>query len=83
MGISDTEYTSVGANTAERAEILRRDIICNPKIGDADYLDKLKNQIIFGWVHAVQNRDITDKIIAGNLTAIAWEDMFEGGRHIF
>lgn len=48
MGISDTEYTSAGANIAERAEILCKDIICDPKIGDADYLDKLKNQIILG-----------------------------------
>lgn len=45
MGISDTEYTSVGANTAERAEILCKDIICDPKIGDADYLDKLKTKL--------------------------------------
>jgi N5-(carboxyethyl)ornithine synthase len=34
-------------------------------------------------VHAVQNRTITDKIISREMTAIAWEDMFEGGRHVF
>ena len=63
--------------------MLKQDIICDPKIGDAEYLNTLQNQVIFGWVHAVQNRDITDVILQQKLTAIAWEDMFEGGRHLF
>lgn len=46
-------------------------------------MDKLQNQPIFGWVHATQNRDITDKLIAGKLTAFAWEKMFQKGRHVF
>jgi N5-(carboxyethyl)ornithine synthase len=42
-----------------------------------------KSQIIFGWIHATQNRDITDKIVDNGLTAYAWELMYEQGRHIF
>lgn len=83
LGISDQEYINAGANIACRNKILAKDIICDPKIGDADYLDCLHEQTIFGWVHAVQNKDITDKLINGKLTAYAWEDMFEKGRHIF
>lgn len=83
LGLSDRDYTAVGANIASRDEVLTKDIICDPKIGDAEYLDRLCNQTIFGWVHAVQNRDITDKIINGRLSAYAWEDMFEKGRHVF
>lgn len=83
MGISDEEFINAGVNVASREEILTKDIICDPKIGDAEYLSQLSNQTIFGWVHAVQNRDITDKIIYGKLTAYAWEDMFEDGRHLF
>lgn len=83
MGITDDEFLNAGINIATREEVLSKDIICDPKIGDAEYLSQLKNQTIFGWVHAVQNRDITDKIIAGKLTAYAWEDMFEDGRHSF
>lgn len=83
LGIDDSEYTAVGANIVSSDEVLTKDIICDPKIGDADYLSKLQNQIIFGWVHATQNRDITDKIIEGKLTAYAWEHMFEKGRHLF
>ena len=60
------------------------DVICDPKIGDASYLAELKRgQIIFGWIHAVQNRSITDRILKKEITAIAWEDMFEENRHVF
>lgn len=83
LGISDQTYISAGAQIAPRYEILKKNIICDPKIGDAEYLQYLEKQTIFGWIHAVQNRDITDKLITGKLTAYAWEDMFKAGRHIF
>lgn len=83
LGISDEEYVLAGAHVSSREEILKKDVICDPKVGDADYLDSLCDQTIFGWIHAVQNKDITDKIINGRLTAYAWEDMYEEGRHIF
>ena len=83
LGLSDSDYIEAGANIANRETVLKQDVICDPKIGDAEYLTVLKNQTIFGWVHAVQNRDITDKLIDGKLTAYAWEDMFEKGRHVF
>ena len=84
LGYSDEDYLSNGAQVVSRSEAMNADIVCDPKIGDADYLSELKeNQIIFGWVHAVQNRDITDSILQRKLTAIAWEDMFEKGRHVF
>ena len=83
LGYSDEEYLSYGINIVNRQLVLKQDIICDPKIGDATYLDQLYGQTIFGWVHAVQNKDITEKLISKNLTAIAWEDMFEKGRHVF
>lgn len=83
LGYSDEEYLFCGVNVVNREVALKQDIICDPKIGDANYLDQLYDQTIFGWVHAVQNKDITDKIINKKLTAIAWEDMFENGRHVF
>lgn len=83
LGKSDQCYIDAGAHIAAREEILQKDIIIDPKIGDADYLSELKEQTIFGWIHAVQNRDITDKIVDGCLTAYAWEDMFYKKRHIF
>ncbi|WP_270488389.1 N(5)-(carboxyethyl)ornithine synthase [Butyricimonas synergistica] len=83
LGIRDEDYIHAGVQITSRDDVLSKDIICDPKIGDADYLDMLNNQIIFGWVHAVQNRDITDKIIKHKLTSYAWEDMYEDGRHSF
>lgn len=83
LGYSDEDYINAGVHVESRDEILKKDIICDPKIGDAEYLEFLEGQTIFGWIHAVQNRDITDKIIAGKLTGFAWEDMYEDGRHSF
>lgn len=84
LGYSNQDYLEAGANICSRETALHQDIICDPKIGDAEYLDELNSKIIFGWIHAVQNRDITDKIIAGELTAVAWEDMYEtDGIHTF
>lgn len=84
LGISDSEYAKAGAVICSHEESLQQDIICDPKIGDADYLLDLNNgQTIFGWIHATQNRDITDKIVTKQLTAYAWEKMFEKGRHVF
>lgn len=83
LGYSDDDYLKAGVNVASQEEILNKDIICDGKIGDAKYLSKLNNQTIFGWVHAVQNKGITDILINNKLTVYAWEDMYEDGRHVF
>lgn len=83
LGYDDDYYRRAGANVVNRREALSKSVICDPKIGDADYLPQLREQTIFGWVHAVQNRDITDLLLSGKMTAYAWEDMFEMGRHSF
>lgn len=84
LGITDGEYSAVGCNIVSHHEAIQKDIVCDPKIGDADYLEELhEGQRIFGWVHATQNRDITDKIIQAKLTAYGWEKMFDKGRHVF
>lgn len=86
LGIEDNEYEKLGCKICSKEDILsdKIDIVCDPKIGDAKYLEDIsEKKTIFGWIHAVQNRDITDKIINKKLTAYAWEDMFESGRHTF
>ncbi len=83
LGYTDKDYSDKGAVIVSREEALRCPVVCDPKIGDADYLDRLYGQTIFGWIHAVQNKDICDKIVDNNLTAIAWEDMYADGRHTF
>lgn len=84
FGHGDDEYRRAGANVVSRDEALAQEIICDPKVGDATYLAELRpGQTVFGWLHAVQNRSITEKLLERSVTAIAWEDMFEGGRHVF
>lgn len=84
LGVDDKEYEKLGCIICSREEVLMQDAICDPKIGDADYLENLKEgQTIFGWVHATQNKDITDQLVKNKITAFAWEKMFEDGRHIF
>lgn len=83
LGFSDKDYEKYGAYVVSREEVLSKNVICDAKVGDADYLTMLQKQTIFGWVHLVQNRDITDAVIKGGLTTFCWEDMFEKGRHCF
>ncbi|MEW9094173.1 MAG: N(5)-(carboxyethyl)ornithine synthase [Clostridiaceae bacterium] len=84
LGISDEEYIKAGANVVTIEEVLKKDVICDPKIGDGDYLKNLEpSKILFGWVHAAQNRELTDLLLEKRFECIAWEDMFEDGRHSF
>jgi len=84
LGYSDDEYTKTGAHILDKEDILKLDVLCDPKIGDANYLSKMKkHQMIFGYVHAVQNESVTDLLIDKEITAIAWEDMQHRGRHVF
>ncbi len=84
LGISDSEYEQKGVNVVAFEEVLKQDIICDPKIGDAPYLEQLKeNQTIFGWIHAVKNKELTDILLNKKITCIAFEDMFYKNRHVF
>ena len=84
LGIPDSEYLKLGCHICSREKVLLQDVICDPKVGDAEYLACLREgQTIFGWIHATQNRDITDYIVDNKLTAFAWENMFDKGRHVF
>lgn len=84
LGFDDSAYTSSGARIGSHSDVLSCEVIVDAKVGDADYLSDLHDgTTIFGWVHATQNRDITDKLVDGRLTAYAWEKMFSGGRHVF
>lgn len=84
LDVRDEDYSALGCHICSHEEVLQKDIICDPKVGDADYLVQLhKGQMIFGWVHATQNRRITDIIVDSGLSAYAWEKMYDRGRHIF
>lgn len=84
LGFDDSEYKKYGVNIAKREEVLKCDIIVDPKLGDADYLNELSpKKTLFGWAHAVQNIDFTTEMIKKKNTVIAWEEMYDNGRYIF
>lgn len=84
LGLSDEDYKKAGVNVVSRAEALKQDIICDLKIGRANYLDQLSaKQTIFGWVHAESNEELTQLLMDKELTVIAWEEMYHQGRHVF
>lgn len=84
LGIEDGEYMAFGCHVQSRADVLRQDIICEPKIGDSEFLSQLqKGQTIFGWVHAEQNKEIADKLTESGVKAYAWENMDYMNRHCF
>ncbi|TDQ40682.1 N(5)-(carboxyethyl)ornithine synthase [Aureibacillus halotolerans] len=84
FAVSDETLRNVGVHVVSREEVLKQDIICDPKAGEADYIGDLQDgQIVFGWIHAVQNERLTNTFLSKRLTGIAWEDMNEEGRHVF
>ena len=85
MGRSDEEYLSRGAKVLSREEILREcDIICDPKAGDAEYLEELKDgRTIFGWVHPHVCEEVKNLLLRKHFQVYAWEEMMEDGMQVF
>ena len=82
LGLSDRDYIQAGAKIAPRNSIYECPVICNPKltVQDASLAD---GKTLFGWIHAVQGRQMTDLLVSHSMTAIAWEEMYEGNRYLF
>lgn len=85
LGITDSEYKRAGGHIVSRREALSCDVVCSPKPPNMDDLAVMsRGQSLFGWLHCVQDIDLTDMLIDRKITAIAWENMYEiGGRHSF
>ena len=84
VGFDDQTYLDAGAHVVTREEALKCDIITDVKLGDADYLDQLDDgKILFGWAHAAQGINFTNKCLDKSFTVIAWEEIFQDGRYIF
>ena len=83
IGISDEEYKKCGCNIVDRESALACDIIADVKLGDAEYLESIKDgKTLFGWAHAVQGIEFTSSVLKKKHTVIAWEEMYEDGRYI-
>lgn len=83
FGVSDDDFIELGCNVVDRTNVLNKNIICELKIGDSDFLDKIEDKTIFGWIHIKKNKSTKENIVNNKLTAYAWENMFKNDRHIF
>lgn len=84
LGIPDSAYRAMGCSIAPREEVYRCEVICNPKAPETAEMELFgSGQTYFGWAHAVQGRAMVDFLLDREMSAIAWEDMYEGGRHSF
>lgn len=73
---SIAEMTS--GRVASREEILRDfDCIIMPKPVAEDLNEAHEGTIIWGWLHCVQQTEVTQIAIDRKLTLIAWEEMFK------
>jgi len=84
VGATDDDYIAAGAHVVSRAEAFTKDIICGIKTPEPEERGEHgTGQTLFGWIHAVQGREITDFLCQRKMTGIAWEEMFENGEHAF
>ncbi len=76
FGIGDEQLAPLVAGLASREDLLDgSDVVVLPK-PLADDLDALRpGQVVWGWVHCVQDRRMTQAAIDRELTLIAWEGM--------
>ena len=56
------------------------DVLAIPKPMPADLLEMPEGSVLWGWVHCVQDEEITQLAIDRRLTLIAWEEMHHWSR---
>lgn len=83
VGFRDQDYLDLGVHVVPRAQALSCDVVTDVKLGDADYFDEIApGRTLFGWAHAVQMTDFTERCIRGGHSVLAWEEIYEDGRYI-
>ncbi|KQP56605.1 N(5)-(carboxyethyl)ornithine synthase [Agreia sp. Leaf283] len=76
FGIHDSELEPLVAAMGTRDEIIATaDVVLLPKPQASDLQDLRDGQVLWGWPHCVQDREITQLAIDKRLTLIAWEAM--------
>lgn len=82
--IKDQDYLAQGCHIGSRQEVLEKDIISEPKIGDAGFLNQLApKQILFGWLHAPKDSSRMRLLQKQGVTAYEWADIYHNERHLF
>ncbi|WP_045076548.1 N(5)-(carboxyethyl)ornithine synthase [Psychromicrobium lacuslunae] len=75
-GISDSQLAPLVGGLLSRDELIARsDVVLLAKPQPSDLADLREGQILWGWPHCVQDREITQLAIDKKLTLIAFEAM--------
>jgi len=81
FGFADGELEPLVAGIGSRDEVMRgSDVLAIPKPMPADLLEMPEGSVLWGWVHCVQDEEITQLAIDRRLTLIAWEEMHHWSR---
>ena len=76
FGVSDEQLASLVGGLRTREELLAEsDVVALPKPLADDVAALKEGQVLWGWPHCVQDREITQLAIDRGLTMIAWEAM--------
>ncbi len=76
FGVVDDDLRPLVGRIASRAEVIAAsDIVLLPKPQPSDLDDLRDGQVLWGWPHCVQDREITQRAIDKQLTFIAFEAM--------
>lgn len=76
FGISDAQLAPLVAGIGSREELIEKsDVVLLPKPQASDLADLRDGQILWGWPHCVQDREITQLAVDKKLTLIAFEAM--------
>jgi N5-(carboxyethyl)ornithine synthase len=84
LGAKDADYIAAGARSVSREDAWGCEIVCSvkaPTVADGSLLGH--GQTLFGWLHLVQNHDITDLLVDRDMTGIAWEEMVAADGYVF
>lgn len=84
FNIEDQEYIDVGCHVVDKKEVLKQNIICDTKIGEATYLSTIEDKtILLGWIHANANKQLTKTLLKKQHCCYAFEDMYHNNQHTF
>ena len=76
FGIADDQLEPLVGAILDRDEVIARsDVVLLPKPQAADLAELRDGQVLWGWPHCVQDREITQLAVDKSLTLIAWEAM--------
>ncbi len=79
-GFPDTHFIQAGCSLAAREDLFRTaDVLILPKPTPRDLQSMREHQVLWGWVHCVQQFPMAQAAIDRKLTLIAWEAMHDWG----